>query len=93
MPGADEWVFQCEFVIAQGECTVANNKHIVLKETEQKNQPILEISRQSLEGIVIQRLDRQDATHNALSDFWLQVVNGLVINWLDKTFFLWFSCR
>ena len=30
-----------------------------------KNMPIVKISRQSLEGIIIQRSDRQDAIHHA----------------------------
>ena len=40
-----------------------------------KNKPIVKISCQSLEGIIIQRSDKRDATHHVvLSDFWLEVV-------------------
>ena len=44
--------------------TLANRKRS-FKGNRMKNKPIVKISRQSLEGIIIQRSDKQDATHHA----------------------------
>ena len=64
-----------------------------------KNQPIVKISPQFLEGIVIQRLDRWDTSHTAchvLSDFLARrclklitrIITGLS---LIRFVYLWFS--
>ena len=44
--------------------TLANRKYS-FKGNGMKNKPIVKTSRQFLEGIIIQRSDRQDATHHA----------------------------